>query len=150
MEDKLIDCPNCGEKSACYQTPINEFHHSYTCFGCGFTTNDLMITDEFDFEKFESTLPELYKDLKKIDSLDRVWYPQAINIHGKGTVFANGKSKDNWQWSAIKSVPLTEEELQNPRFKGQKYKSDSKSLENFGTDFIEACDYIDFFTLETK
>jgi hypothetical protein len=145
MTDKIIDCPNCEEKASCYQTPINEFHNSYACFGCGFTSNDLMITEEFDFEKLESSLPELYKDLKTIDSLNRVWYPQAINILEKGTVFANGKSKSDWQWSAIKTIELTEEDKNNPRFKGQVYKSDSKSLQSFGKDFIEACDYIGFF-----
>ncbi len=148
MIDKIIDCPNCKEKACCYQTPINEFHNSYACFGCGFTTNDLMQESEFNFEEFESTLPELYKDLKTLDYENRVWYPQAINILDKGTVFANGKSKDSWQWSAIKTVELTEEEKQNPKFKGQLYKSDSKSLENFGTDFIEACDYIGFFDIK--
>jgi hypothetical protein len=145
MIDKIIDCPNCKEKACCYQTQINEFHNSYACFGCGFTTNDLMIEGEFDFNEFESTLPELYKDLKKVDSSHRVWYPQAINITEKGTVFANGKYKDQWQWSAIKTTQLTEEEKSNPRFKNQAYKSDSKTLQNFGSDFIEACDYIGFF-----
>jgi hypothetical protein len=100
---------------------------------------------EFNFEEFESSLPELYKDLKSLDSEGRVWYPQAINITEKGTVFANGKSKDQWQWSAIQTIQLTEEEKLNPRFKNQVYKSDSKSLQNFGSDFIEACDYIGFF-----
>lgn len=145
MIDKIIDCPKCSEKACCYQTPMNEFHNSYACFGCGFTTNDLMIEGEFNFEEFESSLPELYKGLKCSDKDGRVWYPQAINIAEKGTVFANGKSKDQWQWSAIQTVKLTEEEKSNPRFKNQAYKSDSKTLQNFGSDFIEACDYIGFF-----
>lgn len=148
MTDKIIDCPNCGEKACCYQTFINEFHSSYACFGCGFTTNDLMRQGEFNFEEFESTLPELYKDLKKSDSEGRIWYPQAINILEKGTVFANGKNKHSWQWSAIKTIKLTEEEKESPKFKGQFYKSDSKSLKNFGADFIEACDYIGFFDIK--
>lgn len=148
MTDRIIDCPNCKEKACCYQTPMNEFHNSYACFGCGFTTNDLMIENEFDFEEFESKLPELYKDLKIVDSENRVWYPQAINILEKGTVFANGKSKYSWQWSAIKTIELTEEEKQNPKFKGQFYKSDSKTLQNFRMDFIEACDYIGFFDIK--
>lgn len=148
MKDQIIDCPNCGEKSACYKTPINEFHNQYSCFGCGYTTNDFMMVEEYDFEEFELSLPELYKDLKKQDSDGRMWYPQAINIVEKGTVFANGKSKDNWQWSAIKTIELTDEEKSNPKFKGQLYKSDSQSLQNFGTDFIEACDYIGFFDIK--
>lgn len=147
MTDKIIDCPNCGEKACCYQTPINEFHNSYACFGCGFTTNDLMRDGEFNFDEFESALPELYKDLKCSDKDGRVWYPQAINIPEKGTVFANGKSKESWEWSSIKTVELTEEEKSSSRFKGQLYKSNSKTLQNFGKDFIEACDYIGFFNI---
>jgi len=145
MKDELVDCLNCKTKLSCYKTAINETKYSYICFGCGFATNDLMIIDEFDFDEFESTLPELYKDLKSIDSDNRVWYPQAINITNKGTVFANGKNKDSWQWSAIKSIELTNEEKSNPRFKNQTHKSDSSTLKNFGSDFIEALDYISFF-----
>ena len=148
MKDKLIDCPNCKEKASCYEIPMNETHNMYMCFGCGYTTNDAMVAGEFDFEEFESTLPELYKDLKRVDENNRTWYPQAINIVGKGTVFANGKNKDNWQWSAIKSIPLPEEDKDNPRFKNQTHKSDSTTLQNFGTDFIEACDYIGFFNVD--
>jgi len=148
MTDKLIDCPNCEEKACCYQTPLNEFHNSYTCFGCGYTTNDLMKNNnDFNFAEFESNLPELYKDIKKVDHQNRVWYPQALNILGKGTVFANGKTKDTWQWAAIKSIELTNEDKENPKFKGQTHKSDSQSLKDFGNDFVEALDYIGFFNV---
>jgi predicted RNA-binding protein (virulence factor B family) len=33
----------------------------------------------------------------------------------------------------------------NDAYKGLIYKSDAKSLQNFGEDFIEACDYIGLF-----
>jgi DNA-directed RNA polymerase subunit RPC12/RpoP len=144
-QDSMIDCPNCGEKLACYVTAVNESKNSYSCFGCGMTTNDFMKQGEFDFQEYESALPELYKDLKTTDADGRVWYPQAINIQGKGTVFTNGTSKDDWQWSAIKSIPLTAADKKNPRFKGQTHKSDSASMTGFGKDFIEALDHIDFF-----
>ena len=147
MKDKIIDCPYCREKAACYQIPINEFHNSYNCFGCGYTTNDLMKIGEYEIEEYESQLPELYKDMKKIDSENRVWYPQTVNILGKGTVFLNGSNINDWTWSAIKSVLLTEQDKNNPRFKGQQYKSDSTTLKNFEKDFVEACDYIGFFDL---
>ena len=144
MNDHIIDCPNCQEKLACYKTPINEKYSNYCCFGCGYTTSDFMV-EGYDFDQFELGLPELYKDIKTKDSQGRIWYPQVINIKGRGTVFANGKSAESWQWSAIKSVELTEEEKQLPKFKNQTHKSDSTSLQNFGKDFIEACDYIGFF-----
>ena len=148
MVEKLIDCPLCEHKSCCYSTKINETSNAYTCFGCGYTTTDLMIDGEFDIEQYEEHLPELYKDIKRIDTSNRVWYPQTINIPGKGTVFANGKTKDSWEWSSIKSIPLTEEELTYPKFKNQTHKSDSSSLKSFEKDFVEALDYIGFFSIE--
>jgi hypothetical protein len=100
---------------------------------------------EFNFEEYEETLPELYKDIKYTDSEKRVWYPISINIVDKGTVFLSGKSVGEVQWSAIKVVLLTEEEKKQPKYKNLTYKSDAKSMKHFGDDFIEACDYIGVF-----
>ena len=128
MTDNLITCPKCKEALACYKTPINEFHSAYSCLGCGFNTSDLIREGEFDFESYEEELPELYKDIKYKDEEGRVWYPNVVNIDGVGTVFANGPSKDDWQWSGI--------------------KSDSKTLESFGQGgYFEACDYIGLFDI---
>ena len=113
--------------------------------GCGFQTNDLMKSDEFDIKQYEETLPELYKDIKYTDIEGRVWYPITINLETKGTVFAYGTSEENWQWAAIKATPLTEEEQKERKYKGASHKSDAKTLKQFGKDFIEACDYIGFF-----
>ena len=145
MTDNLTICPKCKAIECCYTVDINEFHKSYSCFDCGFVTSDLMREGEFDFELYESEFPELYKDIKYTDEETRVWYPQVINIENKGTVFANGTSKEDWQWSAIKSIELTEEEKENPRFKNKTYKSDSASLQNFGKDYYQACEYIGLF-----
>ena len=57
----------------------------------------------------------------------------------------NGKTAENTFWSAIKVISLSEEEKQQPKYKGLKYKSDPKSLKEFGNDFIEACDFIGMF-----
>lgn len=142
--DVITTCPKC-KCDGCYKLPINEAAYSYYCFGCGFQTNDLMKEGEFDFVAYEETLPELYKDIKYTDEDSRVWYPIAINISTKGTVFVHGTTKDDWQWAAIKVVELTEEERKEPKYKGASHKSDAKSLKHFGTDFIEACDYIGVF-----
>lgn len=147
MINNLLTCPKCEAPESCYTTELNEFHKSYVCFNCGFQTNDLMRVGEFNFDEYEESLPELYKELKYTDSENRVWYPHVINIEDKGTVFANGTSKEDWHWSAIKSKKLTKEEKSNPRFKDKKYKSDSSTLKNFGDDYFEACDYIGFFDI---
>lgn len=141
--DTLIDCPLCGEKSGCYSLDINEFHKSYLCLGCGYQSSDLLVQGEYDTEEYESQLAELYKALKRVDSKNRVWYPSVVNIQDKGTVFANGTSVEDWQWSAIKNIPLTEEEKQKPIFKNKTHKSDSSSLKNFGNDYLSALEYIE-------
>lgn len=148
MTDNLITCPKCKAPESCYTQPVNEFHKSYLCLSCGFQTNDLMREGEFNFEEYEQELPELYKDIKTVDEEGRVWYPNIINIESVGTVFANGGSKNEWEWSGILNVELTEEEKESPRFKGKKYKSDSKSLKNFGKDYFAACDYIGLFDVK--
>lgn len=144
MTDKMLICPKCG-CDGCYVTPINETKLNYFCWGCGFQTNDLMKEGEFNFEEYEETLPELYKDVKYTDSEKRVWYPISINLPDKGTVFLSGKSVEEVQWSAIKVIPLTEEEKKQPKYKSLSFKSDAKSLQHFGNDFIEACDYVGVF-----
>ena len=142
-KDALIDCPLCNEPSACYKLPINETMYSYVCLGCGFTTSDLLKKGEYDVETYEDQLPELYKEIKKVDSEGRVWYPNIVNIQDKGLVFISGATKDDWEWSAIKNVLLTEEELELPKFKGQKYKSDPKTLTDFGNDYLSALEFIE-------
>lgn len=144
MTDHLTTCPKCN-CDGCYVTPINEVSYNFFCWGCGYQTNDLMIEGEFNFEEYEQTIPELYKDIKYKDEKGRVWYPITINLENKGTVFLNGKTKEEVHWSAIKSVPLTEEEKKQPKYKDKTYKSDPKSMKHFGDDFIEACDYIGVF-----
>jgi len=144
MTDQLTICPKCG-CDGCYITPVNETKNNYFCWGCGFQTNDLMKEGEFDFAAYEEVLPELYKDVKYTDGEERVWYPIVINVEEIGTVFLNGKIKEEVEWSTIKTVPLTEEEKQQPKYKNKTHKSDPKSLKSFGNDFIEAVDYLGLF-----
>ena len=140
--DKLTDCPHCKQIGAVYTTPINEFHDSYLCLGCGYQTNDLMIEGEFNFEEYELELPKLYTDTKKVDDTKKVWYPNVINILDKGTVFLNGTCSEDAEWSAILNVELSKEDKKNPRFKGKTHKSDSNTLANFGKDYLSALEYI--------
>ncbi len=149
-KDSLEICPLCGS-DACYVTQLNATAKNYFCFGCGFTTNDLMIEGEFDFEQYEETLPELYKDIKQTDDSNRVWYPITINIEDKGTVFAKGTSVENWQWAGIKVKEVSKEEQEKFKIPGTdkayKYKTDMTTLKEFSQkDFMEALDYINFFS----
>ena len=142
IDSTLMMCPLCKQEECCNIEPINEFHNKYSCVACGFETNDLMREGEFDFEAYESddAFPLLYKDIKQVDEINRVWYPMTINIKGKGTVYAFGNNTDNWQWRATKSIALTEEELMLPKYKNQTHKSDPTSTKDFGRDFIQIFD----------
>jgi len=140
--DKLTDCPHCGQVGAVYTTPINEFHNSYLCLGCGYQTNDLMVEGEYNAEEYEAELPNLYIDAKKIDDKNRAWYPNVVNIPDKGTVFLNGSSVEECQWAAILNVQLKKEDKKKAIFKGKTHKSDPSSLKNFGQDYLSALEYI--------
>lgn len=142
-QDALIDCPLCSEKQACYSTKINETKNAYMCLGCGFAGSDLIVEGSYDVEQYESQLPDLYRDIKRVDSEGRVWYPNVVNLGIKGIVFASGVSAEDWSWCGIKNIELTEEEKQSPRFKGQQWKSDSTSLTSFGKDYLSALEYIE-------
>lgn len=139
MEDKLVTCSRCGS-DACY-----EHNHQgitiWSCMGCGFTTNELMIDGSELIKATEEVMPELYKDLRFVDDKNQVWYPTVVNIEDKGTVFVNGTTVDNWGWAGIKATETTDEEKE--KFKGAKFKSDPKTLKMFDQkSFDEACAYI--------
>ena len=140
--DKLTDCPHCKQIGAVYTTPINEFHDSYLCLGCGYQTNDLLIEGEYQFEEYEAELPQLFIDAKKIDENKKVWYPNVVNIPDKGTVFLNGTNVEESQWSAILNVKLKAADKKKPMFKGKTHKSDSSTMKNFGKDYLSALEYI--------
>ena len=149
-KDNLEDCMKCGG-DACYTTELNANAKNYFFFGCGFTNNDLMVHGEFDFEKYEELLPELHKNIKVGDELNRVWYPITVNIPDKGTVFANGKSWREWTWAGVKVKEVKEEEKEKFKIPGKeneyyKFKTDMKSLHEFDqSDFMDALEYIGFF-----
>jgi acetone carboxylase gamma subunit len=140
MNDKLVICSHC-ESDACYEHESSDKIIIWNCMGCGFTTNEVMIDGSQLVLDTEEVLPELYKDIKFVDDKKRVWYPTVLNVPSKGTVFANGTSKDNWGWAGIIAVETTDEEKE--KLKGATHKSDPKTLKTFDKmSFDEACAYI--------
>ena len=145
--DNLITCTRCGS-DACYVDEVNQDIKTYFCYGCGFQTNSLMKEDsDFYLEQIE-TLPELYKDLMIDDEEGKIWMPSAVNIPNQGMVFANGNNAENWAWSAVKAVPVTEEEKTKYPIPGKKdeyyeWRMDMTTMKYFSeNDFIEALSYI--------
>ena len=132
--DNLTICSRCGS-DACYIDEVNQDIKTYFCYGCGFQTNSLMKEGETFYENQILVLPELYKDLMFKDG-EKVWFPSMINVPSNGMVFANGPSSMQWEWSAVKAVPVTEEEKEKypiPGKKGEHYewRMDMTTMKNF-------------------
>jgi hypothetical protein len=145
--DNLIICDRCSS-DACYVDEVNQDIKTYFCYGCGFQTNSLMVEDGEFLTQQKEILPELYKDLFHKDEKGKIWMPSAINLHEKGMIFANGASAFDWHWSAVKSVPVKEEEKHkypNPKKPGEHYKfrMDMDTIKNFSEkEFMDALSYI--------
>ena len=127
MKENLINCPRC-DSNACAETS-DEKLTIWICFGCGFTSNSTLTKDKTEYT--EEVLPELYKALKFIDSKEYSWYPNAVMLDDKSMVFAEGKTKEDWKWSAVQA---------------KDGKPDMSTKKEFiESDFMEALDYIKYF-----
>jgi len=144
QKDNLGICSRCGS-DACYENNLGADYKVYMCYGCGFTTNTLMVEDSEFLEEQLEVLPELYKDLASKDKNGLTWIPSTINIENKGMIFIQGKSTNDWSWVACPAKELTKEEKENfPE--DATYKMDMKNASYFKErDFIEAMDYIGMF-----
>ena len=145
--DNLTICAKCGS-DACYVDEVNQDIKTYFCYGCGFQTNSLMKEGDVFFERQLEELHELYKDLLNKDDDGHIWMPTTVNVPEKGMIFANGPSKEQWAWAAVKAVKVTEEEKTKYPIPGKKdqyyeWRMDMATLKEFHErDFIEALSYI--------
>jgi len=150
-KDTLVEGP--FGSNACYEQTFEQDGKevkTWMCFGSGFSTSTFMNKDSDLVKNTIETSPELYKDLMHIDKNDRAWFPATITLPEKGMVFADGTSKDDWKWAAVKAVPITEEDRKVKQFPAdQKYKMDmdNKSLHN-QNDFMDALEQIGFFSIQ--
>lgn len=142
--DNLTVCNRCNS-DACYIQEINDQIKLHYCMGCGFQANTIMTRDsEFLKEQME-ILPELYKELMVEDENGIIWMPSMVNIPSQGMVFANGTDKNNWQWAAVKAIPMPEDEKAKFKAKGKDYewKMDMENLKHYPErGYIEALSYI--------
>ena len=147
QNDNLTICDHCGS-DACYKQPVTEDINLYFCYGCGFQSNSAMIEGSDFYNEQLEVLPELYKDLISIDNDGKVWIPSAINSPTQGMIFVNGTSIGNWKWSAVKAVPVSEEEIEKypiPSKPGEYYewRMDMSTMKSFEEkDFMDALSYI--------
>ena len=138
--DNLIECTRCGS-DACYIQEVTKDIKIELCYGCGFQSNSVMkVGSDFLNEQMES-LPDLYKVLIDEEESGKVWMPSFHNIEGKGMVFADGTSREQWAWGATKHIEVLKEEKE--KYKGAKYRADMSTLKHFlERDFIGALTYI--------
>jgi hypothetical protein len=143
MQDSLTICNKC-QGNACYEYEM-EGVKFYSCYGCGFNTNDYWHQSNNNFSELEKTIPELYRDLKFTDSNGYHWFPQTINNPKKGMIFADGIDKNNWKWVAVLTKPIDKKEKH--KFPpNQQYKMDMSTKKEFEqNDFMEALDFINYF-----
>lgn len=146
--ENLVTCKKCNG-NACYEQKINDDITTWMCMGCGFTTSTLMVENGKVLRDLLETSPELYKDLLHNDGT-HTWAPATITLPGKGMVFVDGNTKDNWQWAAVKAIPLSEEDKKSGRFpKEQEVKMDMINGKKFKqNEFMDACEHIGFFQID--
>lgn len=119
--DKLKECPRCG-RGTCYEQQ-SEKETQWFCMGCGFASNSQMKENTLAMKQVLETSPELFKDLLFTDPEGYVWFPSTMTLPGKGMIFADGTSKEDWKWSVVKAVPI--EKKERKKFpKGQTHKMD--------------------------
>ena len=149
-KDKLVEGP--FGSNACYEQTFNQDGKeikTWLCFGSGFTTSTLMTEGSKIVNDLIETSPELYKDLLHTDKEKRVWAPATISLPEKGMVFLDGTSKEAWQWAAVKSIPITEEDRKVKQFpKDQTHKMDMQNIKHFGQkEFMDALEVIGFYNV---
>jgi hypothetical protein len=153
MIDTLTTCNHCGS-DACYVTENSPTIKTYSCFGCGFTTNSLMKEGEEFYNQQIEVLPELYKDVMFRDKDELIWMPTTINLPQQGMIFYNGTSKENAKWAAVRAVKVTEEDKEKYPIKGKpgeyyEWRMDMTTIQSFEMkDFMEALSYIGVFPEE--
>lgn len=146
MKDQLVECKRC-KGNACYEQNIEENLQTWLCMGCGFTTSTVMNKGGQAHNNLLETSPELYKDLLFEDDTEKIWAPATITLPNKGMVFLDGSNKEQWQWAAVKSIPITEEDRKQKQFpKDQTHKMDMQNMKHFEQrDFMTALEHIDFY-----
>lgn len=152
-KDQLVEGPFGSD--ACYEQTFEQNGievKTWLCFGSGFSTSTFMDKDSDLVKETLETSPELYKDLMHTDKNNRVWFPATITLPKKGMVFADGTSKTDWKWSAVKAIQITEEDRKVKQYpKDQEYRMDMANAKQFDKkDFMDALEVIGFYEADMQ
>jgi Zn ribbon nucleic-acid-binding protein len=114
------NCPICDEPNSVVLVKMAGVD-TRICQHCGYQTNQGMV-EGTDLEKsVYDSQPELFKDLKMVDSDNYVWYPSVLNEQNQAMLFPDGKNVESWGWRVAQYIPLTENDKAIP---GQTHKLD--------------------------
>jgi Zn ribbon nucleic-acid-binding protein len=114
------NCPICDEPNSVVLVKMAGVD-TRICQHCGYQTNQGMV-EGTDLEKsVYDSQPELFKDLKMIDSDNYVWYPSVLNEQNQAMLFPDGKNVESWGWRVAQYIPITENDKAIP---GQTHKLD--------------------------
>jgi hypothetical protein len=103
--EELHDCPICETEHSVFETKMSGVT-TWVCEHCGYQTNEGMVEGS-DIEKsIHESQPELFKDLKIVDSNQFVWYPSVLNEQNRAMLFPDGKTTDDWGWRVAKYIPI--------------------------------------------
>jgi len=166
--DKLVNSPICNS-DACYESefmtadgPIK----TWLCMTSGYTSNTTMTENSEELKFTLEHTADLIKDLRQDHEPPGggevlAWFPTAITMPNKGMVFpepVKGTStlegKPDWQWTVVKSIPVTEEEKEkfpDPTNPGTFYKNkmDMKNMKRYDKlCFMDAAEDLGMFTKE--
>ena len=145
---KLVEGP--FGSNACYEQSFEQDGKevkTWLCFGSGFTTSTLMTEGSKTLADLLETAPELHKDLLHKGEDGRIWLPATITIPEKGMVFLDGTNTEDWKWSAVKAIPLTEGDKKVTE--DQTHRMDMQNAKTFERkDFMDALEYIDFYRVD--
>jgi len=144
--DIITNCNRCGG-DMCYKQEISPEITLKMCLSCGFQCNTLMKKDSKFYNEQMEILPELHKELSYEDEEGSVWIPSTLQVEGKGMVFADGTSKDNWVWAAAKDVKVQDDEKE--KYNNKEWRTDMTTAKRYNEeDYIEALDYLGLLTPE--
>lgn len=146
-DEKIIECPNCGNINM--NTKVENGVNHHTCIMCGYYTQDDYKIDIID--KFKPFLPRLYQDLCLIDSkAENFWLPIVIDYPNLALLFPDGTSKDTWDWCIVPYEVIPKEERPKYPIQGKAnsyhtHRISMKHAKHFEKNsFIAAMSYLNF------
>lgn len=144
LKDGFVECPHC-KSHMCYAQQLDD-QETWMCLSCGYTSTTAMKEGTATEKAVSEKHPTLYHELRYVDPDGYVWYPAVITVAGKGMVYVNGSSTEDWQWALTPMRRLTSKEQKMRKYRGQEFVADLKCTKYFGKEgFVQAISELGVF-----